>query len=225
MKLTIGSTDYELEEVGNSFDASNNTPFIKFDNKYYIGRAIANDPKLDYEILQVNEYKTNLWSTITQIFDSLLKNGWVIEKVKRLSDNEVFTIGDRTTKGIIHSFEKHDFWLGVNVGDQNTLLRTFDKIKPKFLFTTEDNVPIYEHDNYYPVNTDFRQSGVCNGISWYNPKNGEKYFSTKEKANEYILMNKPCLSINDLLKNGFIYKSLDGTMNKIKELAKQKINQ
>ena len=28
-----------------------------------------------------------------------------------------------------------------------------------------------------------------------------KHFSTKEKAEEYILYNKPCLSLNDIFKN------------------------
>lgn len=69
----------------------------------------SKEPKLDYEILQVNDPIDNSWSTTPKSFDSLLKSGWVIEKVKRLSDNEVFTIGDMieagNTKCEIYSFE------------------------------------------------------------------------------------------------------------------------
>ena len=48
-----------------------------------------------------------------------------------------------------------------------------------------------------------------------------KYFSTKEKAEEYILMNKPCLSINDLQflkREAIIYWD-----NKLKDLVKTKL--
>lgn len=91
--------------------------------------------------------------------------------------------------------------------------------KPKKLFTTEDGIDIFEDDNY--------QSVLINGFIFKGeftakyPNNGNftssacKTFSTKEAAEEYILMNKPCLSINDVMaelnkpqSNTYIIKNL-----------------
>ena len=59
--------------------------------------------------------------------------------------------------------------------------------------------------------------------------NNVKYFSTKEKAEEYVLMNKPCLSINDISdcltfhmlgNNKVIHGS--ATLSTLKDLVKSK---
>jgi|SRR6185503_8467787 len=104
----------------------------------------------------------------------------------------------------------------------------------KVLFVTEDNVPVYEGDYYYCVNRDFNHYGRSNGLGWYHPESGEKYFSTKEKADEYILMNKPLLSLNDILNNWdadskyrvnpVAYSDAPIFLN-LKKVAKQKLNQ
>jgi hypothetical protein len=69
------------------------------------------------------------------------------------------------------------------------------KIKyPDKLFTTNDNVDIYRGDEYYSIN-DFWE------ITEHDTRiiiNCNPTFSTKEAAKEYILMNKPCLSLNDV---------------------------
>lgn len=53
-----------------------------------------------------------------------------------------------------------------------------------------------------------------------NRKNGRIWFSAKEAAEEYVSMNKPCLSISDILKlqNRWSVKTID----KLKELVKNK---
>jgi hypothetical protein len=53
-------------------------------------------------------------------------------------------------------------------------------------------------------------------------KNQFKYFSTKEKAQEYITLNKPCLSLKEVWD---AYSSADNPYTATKELAKQKTNQ
>lgn len=74
----------------------------------------------------------------------------------------------------------------------------------KVLFQTEDGVDIFEGDRVYSVTPNF-----CIGYSGslkYKPI--QLCFSTKEAVEEYILMNKPCLSINDissLIKDGQIW--------------------
>jgi len=126
--------------------------------------------------------------------------GYAINSVKRLSDGEVFTIGDFTTKGEIHKFEITEAHLSVSVGDQKTLLRTFEKLPKKTpLFTTEDGVEIFKGDKFSIVQVDtFQKINECKHPVHYPHK--WKTFSTPEKAEEYIINNKPCLSIVELQK-------------------------
>ena len=53
----------------------------------------------------------------------------------------------------------------------------------------------------------------------------EKYFSTKEKAEEYILLNKPCLSLNDIKFAISKINNPEEKRNKLKTLVKLKIQQ
>ena len=84
-----------------------------------------------------------------------------------------------------------------------------------------ESVEIYEGDTFYWLDKglNIRNSGYTKDIGFPHIT---LYFSTKEKAEEYILMNKPCLNLNDiehLLKDG------SSVFSKLKELAKSKINQ
>jgi len=67
------------------------------------------------------------------------------------------------------------------------------------IFTTEDNVDIFEGNTYYKVVNKTFQLFIMENVS-----KGEslksKVFSTKEKAEKYILMNEKSLSPNDILK-------------------------
>jgi hypothetical protein len=66
-------------------------------------------------------------------------------------------------------------------------------------FITEDKVEIFEGDDYFELlnfkkifKVKLEKNKILTG------KNSRKVFSTKEAAEEYILMNKPCLSLNDI---------------------------
>jgi len=144
-----------------------------------------------------------------------------IHSVKRLSDGEIFTIGDLTTKGVISKFEFIGDVFSVSVGDQKTLLRTFDKVKQP-LFVTEDGVSIFLGDRFQAVQkSTFNLLADCqfdlDNKDWIT-------FSTKEKAEEYILKNKPCLSIADVFK---VLKTVrvgeDCFKIKLEQFAKSKI--
>lgn len=166
-----------------------------------------------------------------------------IHSIKRLSDGEIFTIGDnieiRNLNSKIDGFYiKNDYLMITsdlsNCGDY---LKNIKKIK-KPLFTTEDGVDIYKGDIFYYVK--FKQYNNTLGKPFeivkgnhpafkYEPQY-EKYFSTKEKAEEYILLNKPCLSLNDIFKNvEEMRKGLKTFENsqlakRFKKLVKQKLN-
>jgi hypothetical protein len=91
------------------------------------------------------------------------------------------------------------------------------------LFRTHDGVDIFEGDEYWFINGGnnydiyirFAKSGHGNGGAW-------QYFSTEQAAKEYILMNKPCLSVSEILS----YIDIGSLCaERLKELAKEKINQ
>jgi hypothetical protein len=103
-----------------------------------------------------------------------------------------------------------------------------DDNKPKVkLFTTEDGVDIFEGDKVYGVEVinNFKLLIVENCImkTTHNPKHCI-YLSTKEKAEEYILMNNPCLSINDVLSVSYpSIKNRVITVRKLQKLINSKL--
>lgn len=202
----------------------------------------SKQPKLDYEIIQVNDPTCNLWSTWQQGFVPLLKNGWVIEKVKRLSDNEIFTIGDKVKNLTDFDFRENceivRFYIfnnalvcdlknsnGVRIKFSLSLIEKI--VERTILFTTEDNIKIYEEDRYWTVSPLEFYLVPHIASSSDNPHyHGDKAFSTEEKAKEYIMMNKPCLSVNDVMNEekgawGGFNVALSQLLIK---LAKQKLN-
>ncbi len=97
--------------------------------------------------------------------------------------------------------------------------------KPEPMFTTEDGVDIFEGDHVYIVGENFKwlQMFVNENIRY----SVGKRFAVKGNALDYILMNKPILSLQDLLnvweadpefnvvKNSKLFK-------RFKDLAKSK---
>jgi hypothetical protein len=67
----------------------------------------------------------------------------------------------------------------------------------KPLFTTEDGVEIFEGDVWHLIDPDYWRIWSGNH-STVNPDR-IKYFSTRQAAEEYILMNKPCLSLKEVI--------------------------
>lgn len=145
----------------------------------------------------------------------------IIYSVKRLSDGEIFTIGDQIGHVAVNNLNViiKTINITVDICQLNNLNLINCKKLKQSLFTTEDGVDIYENDRYYSIaikDHDLHPKikklfNINKPTLWkiagpyINPKATEPtsdvlYFSTKEAAEEYILMNKPCLSINDLLK-------------------------
>lgn len=140
---------------------------------------------------------------------------YYIESVKRLSDGEVFCLGDICfpTSTPSNKLPISEIWFTLSgdlrlSSDNYTMsiggLTKYEE--PKVLFTTADGVNIFKNQPYYGVYTktfqlEYLEEGIDYELS--NDDFDETYitFSTKEKAQEYILMNKPVLSLNDLLNN------------------------
>jgi hypothetical protein len=206
----------------------------------------------DYEILSFkqNSRIEDLWEAVDitnekfarksgQMFctspytlEEILNNPlYSIHSVKRLSDGEIFTIGDKITGFTynepreIKGFTISQHILNINQSEGRTELEYAKKVK-KPLFTTEDGVDIYERDLVTPVNLDTLKIHATTPINTGESlKYGNyKYFSTEEKAEEYVLMNKPLnISIKELCPiigqcNNTTYIDLDLLTKKLKKL-------
>lgn len=206
--------------------------------------------KKDYQILSFkqNSLVKDLWTefvhgwcrnsngypvTDPYSYDDILNNHlnsgvkYHIHSVKRLSDSEVFTVGDRikyngddyTIKEFKINNNKLEIYLiGIYVPIS---IKQIQHIKQP-LFTTEDGVDIFKKDRPWYVSKDkFKITGTADLIMniSFHPSKNYLYFSTKEAAEEYILMNKPCLSAKDILKR---FRWLEIYENIIKELVKEK---
>jgi len=189
----------------------------------------------DYEILSIIHVKTKnifdkkkedeFWSKTsnTWIGEFNLNTEYIINSIKRKSDNEIFTIGDKlyyngyTGDG---NFILKEIEFEKAPSDKGTGKLTFihtHKLLCKWLdieklqkdrqplFKTEDGVDIFEGDEYcyFRFHSWTCDMAIANEKFYSQDKfsTNSLYFSTKEKAEEYILMNKPCLSLNDLLNN------------------------
>lgn len=170
----------------------------------------------EYEILGVRTYKGDIYTWEEVSFDNWWKSKEHFLKyhlednpkssiytIKRLSDGEIFTIGDKI------GFDKKDMaiteisldressyrttirvvpWLqcGKNYG---TALIFAKKAKP-VLFTTEDGVDIREGDEFWHVDT-FLSIGKGKMLNdTFIPLQGYKQFSSKEAAEEYVAKEK-----------------------------------
>lgn len=154
-----------------------------------------------------------------------------INSVKR-SDGEVFTVGDKIQLKypfyspmpiIIKSFEIANDLMVVHSsnisGNYTQDLSNIEKIKQP-LFKTIDGKDIYEGDEFYIVVNWLSHSTIATQrhVAF---KDG---FSTREKAREYVLMNKPCLSVNDVMSFTFSENvHIKRLQEEITELAKSKI--
>lgn len=195
--------------------------YITNDSQLFPKNEVENFPKFwekviekDYEILSMCDNNSlNICFIENELQSkSLYHDGFNIHSVKRLSDSEVFTVGDEYEFGIITGFHitGHGIFLENKNCYHSCLLKLANKVKKKPLFTTEDGVDIFEGDKFWYVTKDLivymdKCNSMTGGKIVAHSKLGDKYFSTKEKAEEYILMNKRLLSYNDvitILENG-----------------------
>jgi hypothetical protein len=210
-------------------------------------------PKKDYEILQIkNKFDGNIitfnskgepihrtdgctLSCTLNLKDCLNTKSVYIFQVKRLSDNCIFTIGDkvkptnvsvRDDRGFkeISKIEIYNNECLISTGCNYFSRAIKDVVKQSpVLFITEDGKEVKENDKYYVYFPEedkiYGEYVACNDGSNYT----KKYlnFSTKEAAENYRLFNNPCLSINDL--NLLSTKPWD--MTEIKKLVKSKLKQ
>lgn len=158
----------------------------------------------------------------------LNEDGWDIHSVKRLSDGEVFSIGDKINfRGLygnnsehkydtIRGFDlKQDANLGILYHNGLVGLSKIEKYKESIL-TTEDGITIFEGDVHYYIWLKEPTLGQEINKIYKNATKSlhgdEKWlkdvvtFSTKESAEKYLKENEKKYSLNDIKE---IVKKLD----------------
>jgi hypothetical protein len=197
----------------------------------------------DYEILEI-QGKYGSISSYKEQYDSDLKDK-SIYKIKRLSDSIVFRVGDEvlsktcSVPNKILSIEIINNKIRLYPRNSFYNLEDIKKVK-QLLFTTEDKINIYLGDESWILHkntwTLSNTPTIHNNSNWKQIGESAHWnFSTKEKAEEYILMHKPCLSIQDIHNISSIYylgknmrrpsaSLLKYKKNDLKELVKQKLN-
>lgn len=153
-----------------------------------------------------------------------------IHSVRRLSDGEVFTKNEvvETPKDGQHhigGFEIVGNDIVANFSTGKLLLKHLQKL-PQPILVTHDGKEIFPGDNYYFIaQWDIWYTG--DNHNWVGSKEGLRAFSTREAAEEYILNNRPVLSLNDVKEacEGLYTNSLEIVLKKATEIVKQKPNQ
>lgn len=137
-----------------------------------------------------------------------LSSGWKINTVERISDGEIFFVGEVIDTEFNSKLTINGFRVLQNglMGVSHTVGRTFLKnIKKKVkLFTSTDGVDIYKGDNYWETDSE-------NFIKINNPNiviGKNRVFSTKKLAIEDVVNNEKIFSMNDLIKLGFKKENL-----------------
>jgi hypothetical protein len=161
-----------------------------------------------------------------------------IKSVRRLGDNEIFTVGDsveilvgsfskegwRYYTGSITKFSVLDNSMFIECGNCSGSLEDAKKVK-KPLFKTEDNKQIYEGDNVWTVRTN-DDWGIH---EWVNVtedscKQDWKYFAKAAAAKEYIIHKNPCLCYDEIVDWVEPIFLQGARWDRLKQLIEQKLN-
>jgi hypothetical protein len=211
-----------------------------------------------YDISQVNEYfKEKTWiiykeyeilSLITNSYTSITCSRididaflnkekstlkWQTKSIRRVSDNAIFTIGDKIKgkSGVVCTI--NEIWLNPNCESQVLFNHKDEGVDLqnalKSLFISDDNVVIFKGDIIYPVNTYMFNPNLpilierSDSLSKYGK--GYKHFSSKAAADDFILMNKPMVSLNEVKDNAELISNALGIvlLEKLKEIVKSKL--
>lgn len=194
----------------------------------------------DYEVLSF-KYKDLTWVLNGELFYNEfggftgMPDKAEIRSVKRLSDGEVFTCGDK----MYYNGNKFGSWkkespcnvdsfslsfgnIFINshyTGTPNCRIEDWIKVKEP-LFTTEDGVNIIEGKHFWYVGDAFNicETRLLKNENW-PIRLQKKSFSTIEAAENWVLNNKVLFSLNDISK---VIKRETMTFHELETLAKSK---
>lgn len=175
------------------------------DKRYYVSNQwykplisqteVENNPEF-WEKLEEKDYEI-----IKETYNTLIGK-WEIISVKRLSDGEIFSVGDKIKDGVITSIilqPNNIIWLMHDGRANNLKLEDAVKVKEPLLIT-EDGKDIFEGDTVYVTNiqANFLSNHSVTKDSIFK-NSAFKYFAKKENMDRYIEENKPMYSKKDML--------------------------
>ncbi len=186
----------------------------------------------DYEILGVLHLKTDTTFTLLE-GQAVWGSDVDIIQIRRPSDGEVFNLGDVVTSELIYwtnatiesfSTEGNQASVKYSTDGRQFVTEYLRNIKKRLpVITTTDGVFLYEGDTWYGLH-EFSKEGIITRTTRESDPKGRyenlTIFSTKEAAEEYVLMNKPCLSIQDVDNIVDLTPYKEG---KLKSLVKERI--
>jgi hypothetical protein len=160
-----------------------------------------------------------------------------IYSVERLSDGEVFTLGDRIKvyqHGSIKTIDsidlygntssiKEGIWFSYSTGSCH--MTHIIKQKPQPIYLTHDGKDIFPEDIVWYVN---KENFYHDYIKAYPEvkfnSDIRAYFLTEEEAKKYIIENKPALSINEFWEITWMSTSGFNKHTYMKNLVKERLN-
>lgn len=167
-----------------------------------------------------------------------ISDAGMIKSVRRLSDGEVFSVGELigVSQMTLVRFEIIKGGLYAYCAPAGKLpifeLKKAPIPEPKKpLFTTEDGRPAYKGDVVYLLC--FESWSLTQVVAAHSPLVGHekeyKYFSTEKSAIEFIVMNRAVFSLKDIMNELVSETTGRSTLlwkekNKLTQLAKSKIN-
>ena len=145
------------------------------------------------------------------------KDFYKIHSAKRLSDGVIFSLGDVISYGITYtissiSVEDDKALLWVDGNSCNLSIECAKKVEE--LHTTKDGYKINTGDKYFIVEN-FRIREVVGGTFTKSKWDGFR-FKERDNAENWVINNKPCLTLNDVMTH-------TGALITLSELIKTRI--
>jgi len=193
------------------------------------GNTIEPFPEF-WELIKEPEFQVLAAKTSVKISLTAENTSTEIYKILRLFDNEIFSIGNKIEHSYtygndiitktytiekIYTLDDGSVRFYVD-GGLNLGLEKLKKYSPKALFVTEDKVEVFHGDRLWLVNTNFEYYSFysdCQNV-------GKRIFSTEKAAKDWIDLNRPKYSLQDIRNaiidyKGCYHKVID--MNKLKK--------
>jgi len=186
----------------------------------YGSQMIENQPEFWEEVVE-KDYEILISRVVPQ----------EILSVKRLSDGEVFTVGDLITgqsyadARVIEKIKiRYDGSIELEQKHGDTKLVYATKAKQP-LFITHDKKDIFAGDKVWWVNKktfEFDYFVPTPSVTFFSDLN--TYFLTREEAEDYIIENKPALSIKEFWQITSMSLSNAAKSIVLRELVKKRLN-
>jgi len=177
----------------------------------------------------------NINNTFSENYIENYSEFW--EEIKKLPVGTKIVDTNPDTKGLTYEKLKDGFWKIGNV-DYISISESsigegkrFRLVKKVPLFKSEDGVDMYVGDRYFRIisNWEIQEENVIQLGEYIYKNDTILRFSTEEKALEYIIENKPCLSYNDVKDIAFgLFMNVNSgktffNEKAVKELIKSKL--